>query len=79
MEAQTAIRESALCIESTEGFSAEWTFDNNEDLYQSIFDYYNVPFNKNTALNIAELIDEKMESRPIVLQDSMVIQSLTKI
>ncbi len=74
--AQQSIQKSGLIIERSEIFYAKWFFDNKEDLCHSIFDYYDKPFNSETAEKIYGLIGPKSENQPIELLDIMVIQSL---
>lgn len=78
LEAQEAIKESGLILERSEVFDAKWIFENKEDLCQSLFDYYGMPFDANIALQIREQLGAKGEGHPIVLTDTMIIQSLRK-
>jgi len=75
-EAQDAIKESGLYFKQLEKFDARWVFEDKEDLYQSLFDYYDMPFNINTAQQISALVGEKQNSAPIILKDSMLLQAL---
>ncbi len=79
LDAQKSIKDSGLTIESSEIFTAKWMFDNREDLFRSIFEYYDVPFDTGTAIQISDLLGAKLESLPIVLLDTMIIQSLKKV
>jgi ubiquinone/menaquinone biosynthesis C-methylase UbiE len=76
LDAQQSIKESGLSVERSEIFHATWIFDNKEELCQSIFDYYDMPFETHTAENILDLLGAKSEDQPIELLDLMVIQVL---
>ena len=76
--AQKAIMDSGLSIVASEVFTATWIFSNEDDLFQSMFEYYDMPFDSDIALKISGLLGEKMKLSPIVLVDTMSIQSLKK-
>lgn len=78
-EAQKSIIASGLSIVDYEIFSAEWIFKDKDDLLQSIFNYYGMSFDSDIALKITNFIGDKAQSSPIVLQDTMSIQSLSKV
>jgi len=78
LEAQQSIKESGLNVERSEIFHAKWMFDNKLELCQSIFEYYDMPFDTNTVEQIFNLLGAKSEDQPIELLDTMVIQSLKK-
>ena len=78
LDAQKSIQNSGLKVERTETFTANWFFDNKEELCQSIFKYYDVPFNPSTTDEIIDLLGVKSETQPLELSDLMVIQSLKK-
>jgi len=78
LEAQKAINESGLRLERSEVFNAKWVFENEEELTQSLFNYYDMPFDANTAIQITDLLGAKLEDHPIELLDTMVIQSFKK-
>ncbi len=78
LEAQQSIRKSGLRIERSEIFTASWIFDNKEELCQSIFAYYDRPFDADTAERIVDRLGAKSGDHPIELQDMMVIHSLKK-
>lgn len=75
-EAQHAIRQSDLILEKSEIISARWMFDDEDELCRSLFDYYQLPFDKKIARQITELLGAKRNSRPIALNDTLMIQSL---
>ena len=76
--AQDAIHQSDLILEGSELISATWVFDDQDELCRSLFDYYELPFNQEKARQISELLGAKRDSRPIVLNDTLTIQSLIK-
>lgn len=78
LDAQKSIQNSGLKVGRTETFTANWFFDNKEELCQSIFKYYDVPFNPTITDKIINLLGVKSESQPLELLDLMVIQSLRK-
>lgn len=77
-EAQKSIIDSGLFIADSEIFTAEWIFRNKDDLLQSVFQYYDMSFDSDIALKITNFVGNKIQSNPIVLLDTMIIQSLTK-
>jgi SAM-dependent methyltransferase len=79
IEAQKSINNSGLNLIDSEIFSAEWVFEDKEDLFQSAFKYYDMPFDPKTALKMSNLLGDRIESHPIVLVDSMIIQSLCEV
>ncbi|MDJ0915966.1 MAG: class I SAM-dependent methyltransferase [Desulfobacterales bacterium] len=79
IDAQQSIKESGLSIERSETFNAKWTFDTKEQLCQSIFEHYEMPFNTHTADKICRFLGAKAEHQPLELLDIMRIQSLKKI
>lgn len=76
--AKRAVDGNNLHLEKSEEFTAEWIFEDKEDLLQSVFHHYNMPFDDQTATRITEFLGKKLENTPVVLQDSMVIHVLYK-
>ena len=76
--AQKAITNSGLSIVASGFFTAEWIFKNEDDLFESIFDYYDMAFDSDVVLKISNFLGEKIKSTPIVLVDKMIIQLLQK-
>jgi SAM-dependent methyltransferase len=74
--AQDAIVNSGLPMVASETFTADWVFENEDDLYRSLFDYYEMPFDSGMARKISDFLGEKIKSNPIVLSDRMIIQAL---
>ena len=73
---QQSIKESRLSIVDAEVFTANWIFRDKNDLIQSLFHYYDRPFDPEIEHKIINLLGDKIEFKPIVLVDSMIIQSL---
>ena len=78
INAQNAIRNCGLKIQYSEIFNAIWSFKSKYDLCQSIFDYYNEPFDDQIALEIIGLIGIKAEDECIELSDELVLHVLKK-
>jgi len=78
LDAQQVIIKSDLHVDDSKIFNAHWVFDSKEDLYESIFNYYNMEFNATTAQDIYDHLGDKADNRPIELTDKMVILSLSK-
>ena len=78
-DAQKSIIDSGLSIVDSEIFTAEWIFRNKDDLLQSVFQYYDMSFDYDIALKIINLIGNKIQSNPVILIDTMIIQSLSKV
>jgi len=79
LDAQQSIKKSGLKVDRSETFYAEWIFDCKEELGQSIFKYYDMPFDTDVAEKIFDKLGAKSEDHPIELLDTMTIQSLRKI
>ena len=76
LDAQNSIKNSALSVVALDVFSSEWVFEDEGDLFQSLSGYYNMPVSSNAADNITTFLGKKIKSKPIVLKDKMIIQSL---
>lgn len=76
IETQISIVTGELPVVESEYFSAEWLFENKADLFQSLFEYYKIPFDSNTANDITMFLGDKIKSTPIILEDKMIIQVL---
>lgn len=78
VEAQKAINECGLKLDASEEFEARWTYEDEEELIQSLFAYFHMEFDPDVAGQVSRLLGEKANMRPITLIDSMIIQSLKK-
>jgi ubiquinone/menaquinone biosynthesis C-methylase UbiE len=78
MDAQQAIEESDLSVELSEVFQAHWVFNSKEDVSETIFDYYDMPFDSPLAGEIYEFLGDKAQGAPLELLDEMIIQVLSK-
>lgn len=79
INAQRSIKNSGLKIHDSEIFNGTWSFDNKKDVCQTIFNFYNVPFDNRIAAEIISLIGAKAEDEPIELSDELVIQFIKKL
>lgn len=74
--AQNCIDMSGLKIGKSEVFTSDWVFENKIDLFNSVFEYYDMPFDYDTTKEISNFLGEKINSDPIVCEDKMIIQIL---
>jgi len=75
-DALHAIDASDLEVEGSEVFYTKWVFENKEELYAWLSEYYQMPFDRDLAARIGEILGEKLEHQPIVVKDKMMIMSL---
>jgi len=73
-----AIEASDFEVERSEVFYTYWEFENEHELYEWLFTYYQKPFDNTLAALIGELLGNKVKSPPIILQDKIMIVSLRK-
>lgn len=78
INAQNSIKNSGLKVHDSETFHGTWSFDDKDDLCQTIFSYYSAPFENRKAAEIIRLIGDKAEEAPIELMDELVIQLIRK-
>lgn len=76
LEAQNTINESGFIVEHSEIFNAKWIFEDKEELCQGLFDHYEIPYDERIVARIYKLLGAKLDSCPITLTDTMIIQSL---
>ncbi|MCF8105171.1 MAG: class I SAM-dependent methyltransferase [Desulfohalobiaceae bacterium] len=74
--ARQAIKGCSLGVEDTEVFYTEWVFEDLKELYNYHFEYYNQEFAPEIARRIDEFLGEKVDSRPLILKDKLIIYSL---
>jgi len=77
-DALCAIEVSDFEIERSEVFYTYWEFENDHELYEWLFTYYQKPFDNNLVVLIGKFLGEKVKSPPIILQDKIIIVSLRK-
>lgn len=78
LNAQNSIKNSDLSVIALDVFSSEWVFEDEDDLFQSLFGYYNMPISSNATDNITNFLGKKIKSKPIILKDKLIIQSLSQ-
>jgi len=77
-DALCAIEVSDFEIERSEVFYTYWEFENDHELYEWLFTYYQKLFDNNLVVLIGKFLGEKVKSPPIILQDKIIIVSLRK-
>jgi len=77
-DALRAIEASDFEIERSEVFYTYWEFENEHELYEWLFTYYQKPFDNSLVVLIGKLLGDKVKSSPIILQDKIMIVSLRK-
>ena len=73
-----AIEASDFEVERSEVFYTYWEFENEHELYEWLFTYYQKPFDNSLVVLIGEFLGNKAKSLPIILQDKIIIVSLRK-
>ena len=73
-----AIHASDFEVERSEVFYTYWEFENEHELYEWLFTYYQKPFDNSLAVLIGELLNNKVRPPQIILQDKIMIVSLRK-
>ena len=73
-----AIEASDFEVESSEVFYTYWEFENEHELYEWLFTYYQKSFDNSLVVLIGKLLGNKVKSPPIILQDKIMIVSLRK-
>lgn len=76
--AQDAVNSCGLALVHSEIFLGRWVFDDQDDLTQSLFTYYDRGFDQKLADRLMAAVGDKAGDRPIVLLDRMIIQMLKK-
>jgi len=77
-DALRAIEASDFEVERSQVFYTYWEFENEHELYEWLFTYYQKPFDNSLVMLIDELLGNKVKSPPIILQDKIMIVSLRK-
>jgi ubiquinone/menaquinone biosynthesis C-methylase UbiE len=73
-----AIDASDFEVEHSEVFYTYWEFENEYELYEWLFTYYQKSFDNSLVVLIGELLGNKVKSPLIILQDKIIIVSLRK-
>ena len=77
-DALCAIEASDFEVERSEVFYTYWEFENEHELYEWLFTYYQKPFDSSLVVLIGRLLGNKVRSSSIILQDKTMIVSLRK-
>jgi ubiquinone/menaquinone biosynthesis C-methylase UbiE len=73
-----AIDASDFEVERSDVFYTYWEFENEYELYEWLFTYYQKSFDNSLVVLIGELLGNKVKSPLIILQDKIIIVSLRK-
>ena len=71
-----AIEASDFEVERSEVFYTCWEFENDKELYEWLFSYYQKPFDNTLVVLIRKFLGDKVKASPIILQDKIRIVSL---
>lgn len=77
-DAQHSIENSGLKLKRCDTFTATWMFNDKSDLCQSIFSYYDLPYDVAIEKQIISFLGKTPDCQPIELSDLMIIQLLDK-
>jgi ubiquinone/menaquinone biosynthesis C-methylase UbiE len=72
------IRKSAFFPEREETFFTTWSFADREELYQRYFEHYGAPRDERIIYEINSFLGAKINEKPIILSDKLLIFSLRK-
>lgn len=72
------INASIFNVVCSEKFHAEWEFENNEELYSWLFDFYQTPFDHLKVAQVNQRLGNNKQSKPVILRDKLVITILRK-
>ena len=75
---QQVIRESDFHEIARAEVSAHWSFVDKDEVFHWVFDHYKVPFDPAMARQMGCLPGVDLETRPVVVEDLMAIQVLSK-
>jgi len=73
-----AVSKSAFFLEREETFFTTWSFEDIEELHQRYFEHYGLPRDERIIRGINSFLGAKINERPIVLSDKLLIFSLRK-
>jgi ubiquinone/menaquinone biosynthesis C-methylase UbiE len=77
-QARRAVTNSAFELKHLEIFETEWVFDNKEELYKYLGDYYGGAVDQGVITQVNEILGDKRASSPIRLTDKVLLVSLQK-
>ncbi|MCF8109234.1 MAG: class I SAM-dependent methyltransferase [Desulfohalobiaceae bacterium] len=73
-----AVKNCSLLLEDTDVFHTRWLFQDREELYAYHFAFYQRDFDPETVRQIDAFLGAKVESRPLILKDKLVMYCLQK-
>jgi ubiquinone/menaquinone biosynthesis C-methylase UbiE len=76
IRAWEAINASALIIEHRETFEIDWEFENKEDLYSWICEYYCRMVDETIVTQINHVLGEKIDMSPLPVKDKVLLVCL---
>ncbi len=65
-------------LEKKAAFDTKWVFESREELIDWLFEYYRRPFDRKLASGVERFLGSKGNSRPLPIQDRLVLMSLHK-
>ena len=65
-------------LQAEKYFFTIWQFSDFRELYDWLFVYYNEPHDKGKIREVAQVLGEKRDSRPLLLEDKHVLTVLRK-
>lgn len=74
--ARRAVESCDFKITDREVFETDWIFTGADEVYQYLFDYYGVTPNNSLTRRVADFLGNRIEQRPLILKDRLVIVSL---
>jgi len=77
-QALAAIDASPFIVNKRRPFDVDWEFENKQDLYAWLFDYYDRPFDPSLAARVDEALGVTASRQPMILKEANVILSLQK-
>lgn len=60
-----------------EEFDTNWVFENKQEFYNWLFDYYDMPYDESKIKQVNQLLGSKQHSSPLVLVHKLIITTLT--
>ncbi len=77
LQALYGVISSELTMTHSEIFSTIWRFENKDELYQWLFDYYAIPWDDNSIQGMNRLLGEKVHHQPLDIEEKLIMIVLT--